>query len=221
MNLEDLAYSVYADVCMIFGGFVDFIYKVLYGINYPKSHLYLRMPPSAFKSLCLGEYSVSNSIIEVQNVRDNNFSLYIGKYTHIGRNLQILPSGVHTPEMVSNNISPHPNPAAKSVWIGHDVWVGNDVKIIGNKVIASGAVIGAGAIVTKDVKPYEIVAGTPARHKRYRFGESIIKDLLVIKWWDWDEETIKSRQSKFCNPALFCKEYSARTAGRPHVRSRR
>ena len=62
--------------------------------------------------------------------------------------------------------------------------------------IGNGNIIGAGAVVTKDVEPYEIVAGVPARHIKWRFPEHIREQLLEIKWWEWSEDKIK-RNKKF------------------------
>uniref|UniRef100_A0A7V3J944 CatB-related O-acetyltransferase n=1 Tax=candidate division CPR3 bacterium TaxID=2268181 RepID=A0A7V3J944_UNCC3 len=70
------------------------------------------------------------------------------------------------------------------VEIGNDVWIGNNVIIIDGIRIGNGAIVAAGAVVTKDVEPYAIVAGVPARVIRYRFPPDIIKFLLDFKWWD-------------------------------------
>lgn len=75
--------------------------------------------------------------------------------------------------------------------IGNDVWIGSNAVILRGIEIGDGAVIGAGAIVTKDVPPYSIVIGNPARINRFRFDEDVIKELLSLKWWDWDIEEIK------------------------------
>ncbi len=72
--------------------------------------------------------------------------------------------------------------------IGNDVWLGIDAMIMCGVTIGDGAVVAAGSIVTKDVQPYEIVGGAPARHIRFRFPPEIIQELLATRWWD-------------CNPA--------------------
>ena len=81
--------------------------------------------------------------------------------------------------------------------IGNDVWIGTNVIILAGVKVGDGAIIGAGSVVTKDVQPYSIVAGVPAAHKKYRFAEKIIKQLLDIKWWNWDEQKIKRNKRFF------------------------
>lgn len=80
----------------------------------------------------------------------------------------------------------------KAIVIGNDVWIGSGVVITRKNgiKIGDGAVIGAGAVVTKDVPPYAIVAGVPAKIIKYRFNKEIIDELETIKWWDWSKEKI-------------------------------
>ena len=85
----------------------------------------------------------------------------------------------------------------KRAIIENDVWIGANVVILEGVSISDGAIIGAGAVVTRDVPPYAIVGGVPARIIRYRFSQEIIDSLLRIQWWNWDVEQIKSRQSDF------------------------
>ena len=75
--------------------------------------------------------------------------------------------------------------------IGNDVWIGYEAVIMVGVTIGDGAVIGARAVVTKDVPPYTIVGGVPAKPIRRRFPEDVISDLLKIRWWDWPEEKIQ------------------------------
>lgn len=81
--------------------------------------------------------------------------------------------------------------------IGHDVWIGQNALVKEGVVVGTGAVIGAGAVVTKNVKPYAIVGGVPARLIRYRFNESIIARLLQSKWWERSEDWLLKNWEKF------------------------
>ena len=91
------------------------------------------------------------------------------------------------------------------VEIGNDVWIGNNVMIQDGNTIGDGAIIAAGAIVTKDVEPFSIVGGVPAKIIKKRFTEEQIKKLLAIKWWIWSFEKIKKNHSMFGHIDKFLK----------------
>lgn len=87
--------------------------------------------------------------------------------------------------------------------IGSDCWIGDDVKIIEGVKIGDGAIIGTGALVTKDIPPFAIAVGVPAKIIKYRFTEEQIKRLLSLKWWEKDFEYIKEHSDYFENIDLF------------------
>lgn len=74
--------------------------------------------------------------------------------------------------------------------VENDVWIGYEAVILAGVTIGDGAIIGARAVVTKDVPPYTIVGGIPAKQIRKRFNEETIDTLLKLKWWDWSKERI-------------------------------
>ncbi|MFP4457060.1 MAG: chloramphenicol acetyltransferase [Clostridia bacterium] len=84
--------------------------------------------------------------------------------------------------------------------IGNDTWIGHGALISPNVKIGDGAVIGQGAVVTRNVPPYAIAVGVPARVIRFRFSKEVIDKLKKIKWWDWDYELIKERIDDFSIP---------------------
>jgi len=143
----------------------------------------------------------------------------IGKYCSIGGN-----SAIGLPQHEINFASSHPvfylqnTPLARKycksdhgtfsdrVDIGNDVWVGYGAMIMSGVKVGTGAIIGAGSIVTKNVHPYAIVAGSPARLLRYRFDEELIKRLLVSKWWEMPDNWLEENVDKFLDPIRLLAE---------------
>lgn len=97
------------------------------------------------------------------------------------------------------------NPFAKTI-VGNDVWIGANVIIKSGVTISDGAVIGMGSVVTKNVGPYEIWAGNPARFIRKRFPDDLCTKLLEIKWWDMDDSTISNLSVFMNDPYKFVEE---------------
>ena len=94
----------------------------------------------------------------------------------------------------------HGHPATKGdVIIGNDVWIATNAVIMSGVKVGDGAVIGAYSIVTKDVPPYTIVAGNPAKQIRKRFSDEVINKLLELKWWNMDESKINEISDILCS----------------------
>jgi virginiamycin A acetyltransferase len=89
-----------------------------------------------------------------------------------------------------------------SIRIGHDVWIGTGVQIMSGVQIGNGAVIAANSVVTKDVPPYAIAGGIPAKIIKFRFSQDIIDTIEQSTWWDWDIDKIKNNKFIFDTPSL-------------------
>lgn len=104
----------------------------------------------------------------------------------------------------------HPYAHGKpKITIGNDVWIGAHTFINCSKVISigDGAVIGAGAVVTKDVPPYSVVVGVPAKVIKYRYPPDMIRALLKTKWWEWSEEEINRNADALMWPEIFMERF--------------
>lgn len=129
------------------------------------------------------------------------YHVYIGKFCSIADNVKMIIGGEHRTDWVTTypfgcEIDGfRPNPAyyaAKGdIHIGNDVWIGMNATILSGITVGDGAVIGADSVISRNVEDYEIVAGNPARHIRYRFSEEQVDALKRIRWWDWPIDKIK------------------------------
>ncbi|TIL82183.1 MAG: CatB-related O-acetyltransferase [Mesorhizobium sp.] len=95
--------------------------------------------------------------------------------------------------------------------VGNDVWIGTRATILSGVTIGDGAIIAAGSVVTKDVPPYTLVGGNPAKVIRQRFDQDTVNALLQIKWWDWPDIRLKAERDAFDLPAeAFARRYQVR-----------
>jgi acetyltransferase-like isoleucine patch superfamily enzyme len=149
--------------------------------------------------LKIGEYTYGTPIID--NYKGSEQKVIIGKYCSISKNVRIITGGIHPPHWVSTypfrskfkqdgafaDGMPTSNGAIN---IGNDVWIGTGVTILSGVTIGDGAIIGAGAIVSKNIPPYAIAIGIPAKVIKYRFDAQQIEKLQKLKWWNWDNKKI-------------------------------
>lgn len=157
----------------------------------------------------------------------------IGSYCSFGPDVMIIPSMGHIPAKEYEHFRLSTFPLAglkKDAWkakyslptkgnfvkIGSDVWIGAGAIILPAVTVGDGAIIGAGAVITRDVPPYAVVAGVPAKIVRFRFGKEHIDELLKISWWNWSEEKISENLDYFYGDVdRFVKKFKLRHSVAP------
>ena len=168
------------------------------------------------QSIEVGDYTIYNDFVSDPRLFEKNNVLYhypinhdrliIGKFCSIACGAKfIFNCANHTLKSLSTYTFPLfyeewdlPKSEVAAAWdnkgdivIGNDVWIGFEAVILAGVKIGDGAIIGARAVVTKDVPPYSIVGGIPAKIIRKRYSPDIIEQLLSLRWWDWTKEKIK------------------------------
>ena len=185
-----------------------------------KETVYLK-PVIQNQNIIVGDYTMYNDFVNDPKLFEKNNVLYhypingdkliIGKYCSIACGAKfIFTSANHS----MKSLSTYPFPIFFSEWgldpvyvanawenkgdivIGSDVWIGYEAVIMPGVHIGDGAVIGTRAVVSKDVEPYTIVGGVPAKPIRKRFDEPTIQKLMENKWWDWTDEKVKQNIQK-------------------------
>ena len=180
---------------------------------------------AAIKNSILGNHSKVDSFSALVNSSLGDYS-YIGEnstvlYTDIGKfcsisNYCAIGGGGHPIEWVSTSpvfnssksilnyrISDNTYNPFQETTIGNDVWIGSHSLIKAGVSIGNGAIVGMGSVVVKDIEPYEIWAGNPARFIRKRFADDQIEILEKVKWWDWDFGDLEKYAALFNNRDIF------------------
>lgn len=161
----------------------------------------------------IGPYSYISNFSRINNVD-------IGSYCSIGPEV-LIGLGIHPSRKF---VSTHPSfystskqsgivyskdykfIESKRTVIGNDVWIGARAIILDGVTVGDGAIVGANSVVTKDVPPYAIVGGVPAKIIKYRFNSEEVNHLLNIKWWNWNEEKLKLKSDSFEDITVFLKD---------------
>jgi acetyltransferase-like isoleucine patch superfamily enzyme len=125
---------------------------------------------------------------------DSISRITIANYTSIALGCRFIIDAEHNPNWVTTTppVLPMPgyNATKGDIVIGNDVWIGAHATILSGVTIGDGAVVGACSVVAKDVPPYAVAVGNPARVVKHRFSDEVIGRLLAIRWWEWSPEKI-------------------------------
>lgn len=156
----------------------------------------------------MGDYSYCGQLCYFQNVT-------VGKFSSIAAAVRIGPTMHPTDRPTQHHftyrralygLADHDDHAffawraSQRSTVGHDTWIGHAAIIMPNRTVGTGAIIGAGAVVTKDIPPYAVAVGVPARVIRQRFSAETAEALQAIAWWNWHHELIAERLEDFSLP---------------------
>ena len=134
---------------------------------------------------------------------ENDGVVEIGRYCSIAHDVEFFLGGVHHPEWIStypHHAHPQEVSSNGNISIGNDVSIGRGTSILSGVTIGDGAVVGANSLVTRDVRPYAVVGGVPAREIRLRFDESVVARLHELRWWDWPDHLVAEHAALLQQP---------------------
>lgn len=169
--------------CKIESPFLSLHAELADHVNIPRGCL-------IYSSVSIGRYTYMQHDCEINNAS-------IGNFCSLGSNVLVGPfeHNIHftslSPRVFREVRGGGYNDEPKFTKIGNDVWIGSYVIILDGVTVGDGAVIGAGSVVTKDVPPYSLVVGNPARVIKYRFDDEKIKELIESDWYHWNDNSIK------------------------------
>lgn len=162
--------------------------------------------------MIVGEYTYGHENIKLIKAPENFYNLIIKKFCSIGENLTIYMGGHHRKDWITtypfghryknifNTFNGNDHCVFKgNVIIGNDVWIGMNVFIMDGVEIGDGAIIAANSHITRNIEPYSIYGGNPAKLIKYRFPEETINKLLELKWWDKSVEEINNMLPILCS----------------------
>ena len=170
-------------------------------------------PGSQFVNSKMGKYSFCGYDCDIYNCNIGSFcsianNVIIGGAMHPMKWVSMSPVFYYGRDSVKKKFSEFKRDPESLTTIGHDVWIGHGAHIRQGVSIGTGAVVGMGAVVTKDVPPYAIVGGNPARIIRMRFDDNTINKLIKSEWWLLPDESIQKLSQYITNPEEFLKKMS-------------
>ncbi|MDO4599057.1 MAG: CatB-related O-acetyltransferase [[Ruminococcus] gnavus] len=188
LNILSIPYRILFTHISVFAGIQDSVVErraaICKGVRFYRS--------------CIGKYSYVGNNTFITNTHIGNFTsisgeCYIGGTSHPIHWVSTSSVFHKWKNILHKNFSDFEYDIFQETQIGNDVWIGQGAKIKAGVKIHDGAVIGMGSVVTKNVGPYEVWGGNPAKCIKKRFDEDTIERLLAKEWWNWDDSTIQSK----------------------------